>query len=84
MTPSGRRRTAPRSGCPRERTPYGTVLGHPESGEEAFVVQRNADNLVELEIVAFSRPATRLARFGGAITRATQSWITHRYVAAIR
>lgn len=37
---------------------YGTLPGHPESGEEAFVVELHADDTVAFTITAFSRPAT--------------------------
>lgn len=43
---------------------YGTLPGHPESGEEAFVVEHAADDSVRLTVTAFSRPATLLARLG--------------------
>lgn len=36
---------------------YGTLPGHPVSGEEAFVVVREADGTVWLDVRAFSRPA---------------------------
>jgi uncharacterized protein (UPF0548 family) len=59
---------------------YGTLPGHPESGEEFFLVEHNADDLVFLTIRAFSRPVSRLARLGGPITPAVQSWMTNRYL----
>ncbi|MFZ1175152.1 MAG: DUF1990 domain-containing protein, partial [Mycobacterium sp.] len=38
---------------------YGTLPGHPESGEERFVVRRDPDtSAVFAEVSAFSRPAT--------------------------
>lgn len=37
---------------------YGTLPGHPESGEEAFVVSQTDDGSVWLTIRAFSRPAS--------------------------
>lgn len=37
---------------------YGTLAGHPERGEEAFVVDQTDDGSVWLEIRAFSRPST--------------------------
>ncbi|MEV6637208.1 DUF1990 domain-containing protein [Actinoplanes sp. NPDC051470] len=58
---------------------YGTLPGHPESGEELFLVTRT-----RFEIRAFSRPATRLARAGGPLTRVAQSLATNRYLAAAR
>ena len=36
---------------------YGTLPGHPESGEEAFVVERREDDSVWLTIRVLSRPA---------------------------
>ncbi|MFC6343752.1 DUF1990 domain-containing protein, partial [Nocardioides hankookensis] len=61
---------------------YGTLPGHPESGEERFEVARAADGTVTFEVTAFSRPATMLARLGGPIGRAVQDRITERYLNA--
>ena len=36
---------------------YGTLEGHPESGEEAWVIDRTEDGAVWLTIRAFSRPS---------------------------
>ncbi len=36
---------------------YGTLPGHQEQGEEAFLVERDADGRVWFRVVAFSRPA---------------------------
>jgi uncharacterized protein (UPF0548 family) len=63
---------------------YGTLPGHPERGEEAFVVERSSDGQVHFLIRSFSRPATRLARAGGPLARAVQSAMTSRYVGALR
>ena len=46
---------------------YGTLPGHPESGEEAFVVAHHDDDAVSLTITAFSRPATCLAKIVGPL-----------------
>ena len=62
---------------------YGTLSGHPESGEEAFIVELQEKGAVKFSITAFSRPASLLARTGGPLTRATQSWITGRYLRAV-
>jgi uncharacterized protein (UPF0548 family) len=59
---------------------YGTLPGHPESGEEAFVVELHQDGAVTFTITAFSRPATLLSRVGGPVTAAIQSWVTNRYL----
>ncbi|WP_309060686.1 DUF1990 domain-containing protein [Streptomyces sp.] len=51
---------------------YGTLSGHPECGEEAFVVDRTGDGTVWLTVSAFSRPARWYARAGGPATRGLQ------------
>jgi uncharacterized protein (UPF0548 family) len=63
---------------------YGTLPGHPESGEEAFVIEHVQDDDVVLHITAFSRPATWYARLGGPAARAAQDLITRRYASALR
>lgn len=62
---------------------YGTLPGHPESGEEAFVVELGEDGQVTFTISAFSRPASVLARLGGPLSRAIQRWVTGRYLRAV-
>lgn len=59
---------------------YGTLPLHPESGEEAFVVERSADGTVRFVITAFSRPATALTRLGGPLGRRVQAAVTRRYL----
>ncbi len=61
---------------------YGTLDGHPERGEESFLVERVAGE-ARFTIVAFSRPATALARVGGPLTRLVQDRVTERYLRAI-
>ncbi|MFI6587386.1 DUF1990 family protein [Embleya sp. NPDC050493] len=63
---------------------YGTLPGHPESGEEAFVVERDADGVVWFGIRAFSRPGTWWSYLGGPAARAVQHRVTTRYLAAAR
>lgn len=63
---------------------YGTLPGHPEQGEEAFLVAMTGTGEVRFRVRAFSRPASRLARCGGPVTRVVQRYVTDRYVAAIR
>lgn len=36
---------------------YGTLPGHQEQGEEAFLVEMDADGRVWFQVIAFSRPA---------------------------
>ncbi|HET6167074.1 MAG TPA: DUF1990 domain-containing protein [Marmoricola sp.] len=61
---------------------YGTLPGHPESGEELFLLERT-DREVVLVIRAFSRPASVLARLGGQVSRWVQRRITRRYERAL-
>jgi len=62
---------------------YGTLPDHPEQGEEAFVVTRDADDSVWFEINAFSRPGALLVRWAGPLGRAIQSLMTTRYERAV-
>lgn len=61
---------------------YGTLPGHPESGEESFVLERHDDGGVLFTIRAFSRPAGLLAKVSGPIGRLVQDLVTRRYLAA--
>jgi uncharacterized protein (UPF0548 family) len=62
---------------------YGTLPGHPERGEEAFVVERDADGTVWLAVTAFSRPAWPLARVLAPVARQRQRRITDAYLHAL-
>lgn len=61
---------------------YGTLPGHPESGEERFVIRRVGEE-VRAEITAFSRPGTALARAVGPAGRVAQRLMTRRYLGAL-
>ena len=61
---------------------YGTLPGHPESGEELFLLAASGDRVV-FSISAFSVPAIALTRAAGALGRAGQRLITRRYLDAI-
>lgn len=63
---------------------YGTLPTHPESGEESFMVERSADGMVALVIVAVSRSRHPLARLAPPITRRLQVAATRRYEHAAR
>ncbi len=63
---------------------YGTTAGHPEIGEESFVVEHDPrTDEVHARIVAFSRPGHWLIRLGGPVNRMAQSAITRRYLRAL-
>ncbi|MEW2496798.1 DUF1990 domain-containing protein [Streptomyces nodosus] len=63
---------------------YGTLPGHPECGEEAFVVDRTGDGTVWLTVTAFSRPAKWYAKAGGAATRGLQHAYARRCGTVLR
>jgi uncharacterized protein (UPF0548 family) len=63
---------------------YGTLPVHPETGEEAFVVDRRPTGEVTVTVVAFSRARHWLARLGGPVARAQQRRATAGYVDALR
>jgi uncharacterized protein (UPF0548 family) len=60
---------------------YGTLPGHPERGEERFVVRRDGDR-VSFELTAFAVNASPVARLGGPVSRAVQRRVNSRYLAA--
>lgn len=64
---------------------YGTLDGHPASGEELFAVEYEpATDTVYGVITAFSRPATWYTRLGGPLTRAGQRLVAYAYLATLR
>lgn len=62
---------------------YGTLPGHPESGEEAFLVELRPDGTVVCRVTAFSKPVTWLSRLGGPVATLTQRWVTGRYLRSL-
>ena len=63
---------------------YGTLPGHPEQGEEAFVVSIAPDETVRFEIEAFSRPGDILVRLAGPVGRGFQQGGTRNYLSALK
>lgn len=63
---------------------YGTLPGHPEQGEEAFVVSISPDQIVRFEIEAFSRPGDPLVRLSGPVGRGFQRGGTSGYLRALK
>jgi len=61
---------------------YGTLPGHPESGEESFVVTSAPDGDVVVRVRAFAVPASRIARLAPQVTRRVQARQTERYLRA--
>lgn len=68
---------------PRRGFAYGTLPGHPERGEEAFIIGHHPDGTVTFTITAFTRPATPLATAAGPMGRAIQRRLTARYLRAL-
>ncbi|RBY79540.1 DUF1990 domain-containing protein [Geodermatophilus sp. TF02-6] len=63
---------------------YGTLPGHPERGEEAFLVRIGPSGDVAFTLRVFSRLASPAARLGGPVSRLVQRLATQRYLSAIR
>jgi len=62
---------------------YGTLPGHPEDGEEAFIVSQHEDESVWLTIRAFSRPSSRKWWAVYPALRVAQEFYTRRYLRAL-
>lgn len=62
---------------------YATLPGHPEDGEEAFVLTMADDGTVRFTITAFSRPANLLTRLGGPVAALAQRRIAERYLRSL-
>jgi uncharacterized protein (UPF0548 family) len=63
---------------------YGTLPGHPESGEEGFVASLEENGLVVFDLFAFSRHSNWFYRAGGPVAEAAQRLVTRRYIAAAK
>ena len=62
---------------------YGTLTGHPVSGEESFNVLLDDESRVRFVLIAFSRPATLRAKLAGPFAAVAQRSIADRYAAAV-
>ena len=63
---------------------YGTLPGHPESGEERFTVRLTDSGDVVVTIRVFSRLATPAARLVPPLSRFAQGLATRRYLSSLR
>ncbi|HLU46229.1 MAG TPA: DUF1990 domain-containing protein [Natronosporangium sp.] len=63
---------------------YGTLPGHPVSGEEAFLVSRDPDGALWFTVRAFSRPTRWFTRLAGPAGAVVQRVMARRYAAAMR
>lgn len=66
---------------------YGTLPGHPERGEELFLLHlepgSRGPETVRFEVVAFSVAAQWWSRLGGPVSRVAQRRIAERYLRAL-
>lgn len=63
---------------------YGTLPGHPLSGEESFVLERRPDDSVWFTVRTFSRPAGVLYWLAVPLLRMAQSVVQTRYLDSLR
>ncbi|MER8088596.1 DUF1990 domain-containing protein [Streptomyces sp. NPDC058316] len=63
---------------------YGTLRGHPERGEESFVVELADDGTVWFTVMAFSRPAAWYSRLAGPVVPVMQRWYARRLGTTLR
>lgn len=62
---------------------YGSLAGHPLSGEESFVVEHRDDDSVWIVVRAFSRPSRWYLRLAAPFPRLQQRRLTKRYLRAL-
>lgn len=60
---------------------YGTLPGHPEAGEERFLIHFDT---VRATIRAFSRPARWYTKLGAPLARRIQDKTTEKYLDALK
>jgi len=63
---------------------YGTLAGHPVSGEEAFVVHRDDSDDVRLTLRSLTRPGHGIWRLAFPAVLVAQRWYRWRYMRALR
>lgn len=63
---------------------YGTLPGHPERGEESFLVELIPGGAVVFDLVAFSRGARWFTTLGAPLSHVGQHLVAQRYVRALR
>lgn len=59
---------------------YGTLPGHPEEGEERFLLERDAQGQVVMTVSAISRPALAVARLVSPVVGLLQTAMADRYL----
>jgi len=61
---------------------YGTLPGHPESGEELFLAESTGDHRLRLTIRIHARPASAVLRILGPVVSRIQAAAARRYLAS--
>jgi uncharacterized protein (UPF0548 family) len=62
---------------------YGTLQGHPVSGEEAFILERDESDGVWLSIRSLTRAPRGWRRLGFPLVLLAQRWYRRRYLQAL-
>jgi uncharacterized protein (UPF0548 family) len=62
---------------------YGTLKGHPESGEEGWIVEQREDGSVWMVVRAFSRPSSAFWWLVYPVLRMSQEFYTRKYLRAL-
>ena len=68
----------------RQGFAYGTLPGHPECGEESFVVDLRDDEAVEFTVTAYARAGSLLTRAAGPGNRIFQRLMADHYLRTLR
>jgi len=63
---------------------YGTLRGHPERGEEAFLVTLSTDGTVRVVVQGFSKPSPGVWTLEAPALRVAQAVYTRRYVRVLQ
>jgi uncharacterized protein (UPF0548 family) len=63
---------------------YGTLDGHPVSGEEAFLLTLTRDGMVRLTLRSLTRPGRGVWRVAFPLILVAQRWYRFRYSRALR
>ncbi|HHU10658.1 MAG TPA: DUF1990 domain-containing protein [Intrasporangiaceae bacterium] len=67
----------------RQGFAYGTLDGHPERGEQAFLVEIDDSDTVTFTVRSFSKPSSLIATIGGPLNARIQDQIAERYLMAL-
>ncbi|GGT04290.1 DUF1990 domain-containing protein [Planobispora rosea] len=62
---------------------YGTLTGHPESGEEGFLLERDATGRVRFTVHAYSRPGRWYVRLAGPVPVLLQNVFARAYTRSL-